>query len=71
MGKAYIGEENDNPTVKRRKIKEIEKRKPPIDKIGCYFSTGENKSGFEFFKNVQITNGDIFVFNKGILWKLR
>ncbi len=47
-----------------------DKRKPILEKVGCYFATGQNKSGFEFFKIIKVSDGDIFIFKQGILWKL-
>lgn len=48
-----------------------DKRRPKLDKVGCYFSTGKKESGFHFFTDLPIANGEIFIYDKGILWKLR
>jgi len=47
-----------------------DKRKPVLEKVGCYFEQGNGRSGFDFFKALKVSNNDIFVYNKGILWKL-
>lgn len=46
----------------------IDKRKPKLEKVGCY-SSGEIK-GFSFFKNIELNDNDVFIYNKGILWRL-
>ena len=48
-----------------------EKRKPVLEKVGCFYANGKGDSGFEFFKALKVSDGDFFVFNKGILWKLK
>ena len=46
-------------------------RKPKLKKIGCWFAQGGTKTGFEFFDlKENIKDGDFFVYNKGILFKI-
>lgn len=46
-------------------------RKPVLEKIGCYFAEGTGKEGFVFFSKQKIANGDVFIYNEGILWRLK
>ena len=46
-------------------------RKPVLEKVGCYFEQGNGNSGFEFFKILKIVDNTVFVYNKGILWKIK
>jgi len=48
-----------------------DKRKPALEKIGCYFKQGNGSSGFAFFKTSKLSNNDVFVYNKGVLWRLK
>jgi len=49
----------------------IDKRKPVLEKIGCSFSE-HDRCGFQFFYyETKIKDGDNFIYNKGILWKLK
>lgn len=47
-----------------------DKRKPVLEKVGCAFMQFD-KSGFTFFsKGLQLSDGDTFIYNKGILWRV-
>jgi len=49
----------------------FDKREPKLKKIGYWFAQGGTKTGFEFFDlKEEIKDGQIFVHNKGILWKI-
>jgi len=45
-------------------------RKPKLEKVGCYFKQGNGVAGFHFFNDVKVSDGDLFIYNKGVLWKL-
>ena len=47
------------------------KRKPKFEKAGCFFRQGDGQRGFHLFNGFDVKDNDIFVYNKGILWKLR
>ena len=48
-----------------------DKRKPVLEKIGCFFGEYDH-NGFVFFnKEEKATDGDVFIYNKGILWRLK
>jgi len=47
------------------------KRKPKFEKAGCFFRQGDGQRGFHLFNEFAVKDNDIFVYNKGILWKLR
>ena len=49
----------------------MDKRKPKLEKVGCYFRQGNGDMGFTFFKVVEVKDGDLFIYEKGILWKLK
>jgi len=49
----------------------MDKRKPVLEKVGCFYANGKGDSGFEFFKALKVSNGDFFIYNEGILWKLK
>ena len=48
-----------------------DKRKPVLQKVGCFYANAKGDSGFEFFKDLKVSNGDFFIYNEGILWKLK
>ena len=49
----------------------IDKRKPKLEKVGCFHS-GKGERGFMFFEEFKgLKNGDVFIYNRGILWKLK
>lgn len=52
-----------------------DKREPELKVIGCYFERGNGEYGFHFTGNkginpYKLKNGDVFVYNKGILFKI-
>jgi hypothetical protein len=54
----------------------IDKRTPKLEKVGCYHWQGDGTDGFHFFErnpNVEsrVKNGDVFIYNEGILWKVK
>jgi hypothetical protein len=49
---------------------EKDKRTPELRKVGCYTYGGDLTGGFTFFLKEDVCDGDVFVYNKGILWKL-
>ena len=49
----------------------MDKRKPKLEKVGCYvYGEDYSKGGFTFFERLQLSDGDVFVYNQGVLWKL-
>jgi hypothetical protein len=47
-------------------------RHPSLDKVGCYFKNGTGENGFHFFsKNESIMDNDVFIYNEGILWRVK
>ena len=46
-----------------------DKRIPKLEKIGCFSSSEEG--GFSFFNRVQLKDNDVFVYRKGVLWRLK
>ena len=55
----------------KREEKIIDKRKPKLEKVGCFHS-GKGERGFMFFEEFKgLKNGDVFIYNRGILWKLK
>lgn len=48
----------------------LDKRKPKLEKIGCYFQSGDD-SEFHYFEKATVKDGDVFIYNKGILWKVK
>jgi len=51
----------------------IEDRTPILEKIGYYFLQGSRgERSFKFFVSKgQLKNNDVFIYNKGILWRLK
>ena len=46
-------------------------RKPILEKIGCYFWSGDGTFGYHFFEETDVLDGDVFVHRKGVLWRLK
>ena len=51
----------------------LDGREPVLKKVACYFARGNGDYGFSFFERVKkerVRNGDVFIYNEGILWKI-
>jgi len=47
-----------------------DKREPKLKKIGCFYQNSD-ETCFQFFNEKEIVkNGDLFVYNKGILFRI-
>lgn len=46
------------------------KRKPKFEKAGCFFKTSSNE-GFHLFDGFTAKDGDVFIYNRGILFKIK
>ena len=60
-----------NEIQEDEEVMEPMQKRPKWEKVGCYFHTGDRKIGFEFFWGITPKEGDVFVYNEGILWKLK
>jgi len=49
-----------------------DKREPKLKKVGCYTKGGEvyKEGGFTFFEDFSLKDSDVFIYNKGILFKI-
>lgn len=49
-------------------------REPNLEKVGCFFARAGERGFcfFESFRKKKIpVDGDIYVYNKGILWRVK
>ncbi len=61
--------EDENRIIKLEGLL-VDQRYPRLEKIGCFYSVSDKK-GFNFFdKDTTIKDNDVFIYNKGILWRL-
>ena len=49
-----------------------DKRIPKLKKVGVHYLRyfPSKSTGFEFFDDVEVKDNNVFIYNKGILWKL-